>query len=156
MVCNWMVKHEELSFCQLLSADAVIAKDRAPLKSSSIKWSELCQKLKTTINFTAFLLEMPSTVLWQPAVQTASYLVSCMQQNTQANTQATPCGHPISWWKAVPAVCSLLTQSREQGTLLPCPLLTQISGSSPRYPNSHVKYVLSVYRNTKLQLACLI
>lgn len=65
---NWMVKHEGLRFCQLLSVDTMIAKYRALLKSSSIKWNELCWKFKTTVNPPAFPLEMPSALFWPPTV----------------------------------------------------------------------------------------
>lgn len=68
MANNWMVKHKELRFCLLLSADTMTARDRALLENNSIKWNELCWKLKTTGNLVAFPLEMPSVLLWLPAV----------------------------------------------------------------------------------------
>lgn len=58
-----MVNHKELSCWQLLLPDALTAKDRAPLENNSIKWNELYQKLKTTVNLPAFPLKMPSTLL---------------------------------------------------------------------------------------------
>lgn len=50
--------------------------------------------------------------------------------------------------------CRKQEGSDPEGRCLPCFLY--ISESFPRYPNNHIKHVLSIYRNTKLQLVCFI